>query len=299
VTTNLPSAFTPRDTASALVIATELSKSGMVPKDYIGKPGAVFAAMEMGQRLGLSAMQACQSIAVINGRPSLWGDGALGVVQSHPSFAGIDEDGPAAALAAKRGRCKLKRLVCGVVNECERTFSLDEAAKAGLAAKAGPWTQYPGRMLQMRARAFAMRDLFADALKGIAIAEDVSDYVDTTATVVDMMPTAKPAEDAPTVDAPPSDDIPFDADEPTLSPGESLVTVLSVDTKEGESNGKKWKKHGIKVRHSDGGEDVLGTFHDTPKTVAMSLIGKRAAVLVESEVVNGATRYNLKAIRGC
>jgi hypothetical protein len=39
-------------------------------------------------------------------------------------------------------------------------------------------------MMQMRARAFALRDGFADVLKGMAIAEEVQDYVDLTPLLV-------------------------------------------------------------------------------------------------------------------
>src|SRR3546814_9342787 len=57
-----------------------------------------------------------------------------------------------------------------------RTFSMDDEKKAGLAGKQGPWSQYPQRMRQMRARAWAMRDGFADVLTGIGIAEEVRDF---------------------------------------------------------------------------------------------------------------------------
>ena len=59
--------------------------------------------------------------------------------------------------------------------------------KAGLWGKAGPWSQYPKRMLQMRARSFALRDKFADALSGLLMAEEVQDY----STTVDVTPKTK------------------------------------------------------------------------------------------------------------
>ncbi len=301
---NLPQAFTPRDAASALVIADHLAKSGMVPKDYIGKPGAVFAAMEMGAHLGLSAMQACQSIAVINGRPALWGDGALGVVQAHPSFAGIDEDGPTQALAAKRGRCKISRLVHGAINVCERTFSLDEAKTAGLAGKQGPWTQYPGRMLQMRARSLAMRDLFSDALKGLGIAEEVIDVPATVTVVEDMMPRATDAAKesasnayaaaaAAVVDPDPSPST------VALNPGENVVRILGVNVSSGTNakTQKPWTKYAVSASLDGGDPDDLGTFSATDGGIAQSLVGKEAIVLVESADVNGKTYLNLKSIR--
>lgn len=56
---------------------------------------------------------------------------------------------------------------------------MDDAAKAGLKGKQGPWTQYPKRMMQMRARSWALRDVFPDVLRGMPVAEEVMDYAPT------------------------------------------------------------------------------------------------------------------------
>jgi hypothetical protein len=55
-------------------------------------------------------------------------------------------------------------------------FSVADAKKAGLWGKQGPWTQYPKRMLQLRARGFALRDAFPDVLRGLVTAEEAQDY---------------------------------------------------------------------------------------------------------------------------
>jgi len=53
-----------------------------------------------------------------------------------------------------------------------RTFSIEDAKRAGLWQKPGPWTDYPDRMLMMRARAFALRDAFPDVLMGLYLREE-------------------------------------------------------------------------------------------------------------------------------
>jgi len=58
------------------------------------------------------------------------------------------------------------------------TFTVGDAIRAGLWKKAGPWTQYPKRMLQMRARSFALRDAFPDVLRGLVATEELMDYPD-------------------------------------------------------------------------------------------------------------------------
>ena len=57
----------------------------------------------------------------------------------------------------------------------ERRFSVQDARRAGLWGRPGPWSQYPQRMLQMRARAFALRDAFADVLGGLYLREELED----------------------------------------------------------------------------------------------------------------------------
>jgi hypothetical protein len=55
-------------------------------------------------------------------------------------------------------------------------FSVEDAKRAGLWGKQGPWSAYPKRMMQMRARGFALRDAFPDVLKGMITAEEAQDY---------------------------------------------------------------------------------------------------------------------------
>jgi hypothetical protein len=117
-------------------------------------------------------MQSLQSISVINGRPSLWGDAALALCQAHQDFEDIIETGD----DQKSARCIVKRRGRTPV---DRSFTVADAARAGLLNK-GPWTQYRNRMLQMRARGFALRDSFADVLKGISIAEEAMDIPSDT-----------------------------------------------------------------------------------------------------------------------
>lgn len=159
----------PSSLHEAIEMAELIANSGMVPQQYDGKPGAVLVAIEMGAELGLQPMAAIQNIAVINGRPSLWGDAGLAIVRTHPQFVDIVEE-----LDGHTAVCTIKRHGSSPIT---RMFSWDDAKKAGLASKKGPWSQYPKRMLQMRARWFAMRDAFPDALRGVHSAEESLDMV--------------------------------------------------------------------------------------------------------------------------
>lgn len=149
--------------------------SGLAPKSF-HTPEQVMVAIQHGLEIGLPPMQALQSIAVINGRPTIYGDAALALAMAHPMWGGHEESYDQAKETAT---CKVWRFVR--VDDSEprmttRTFSREDAKRAGLWGKSGPWTQYPARMLQMRARAFALRDTFPDAIKGVGITEEVRDY---------------------------------------------------------------------------------------------------------------------------
>jgi hypothetical protein len=77
----------------------------------------------------------------------------------------------------------------------ESRFSVEDAKRAGLWGKQGPWTAYPKRMLSMRARGFAIRDCFADVLKGLITAEEAQDYPSDKPTAKVMaMPSKNPLD---------------------------------------------------------------------------------------------------------
>lgn len=166
----------PSTVKEGMELAAWIAKSDLAPKDYKDKPGNVLVAMQMGLEVGLSPMQALQNIAVINGRPSIWGDAMLALVQNHRDFESINENDSTENV----GVCIVKRR--GMEAQ-RREFTVDDSKKAGLWGKQGPWTTAPSRMLKLRARAFALRDTFADALRGLQSAEEQRDIVETTATV--------------------------------------------------------------------------------------------------------------------
>lgn len=155
-------------------IANMMSKSEMVPKPYKDKPQDILIAMEMGASLGMGPLQAAQNIAVINGKPCLYGDGLLAVCSGRPDFENIIEK----PIVDDKG--KVIGFSCTITRRnrepVTHTFTIEQATVAGLWGKQGPWKQYPERMLQMRARAFALRDSFADALNGVQAAEEIQDY---------------------------------------------------------------------------------------------------------------------------
>ena len=168
--------FAPQTMTEAIEFSGMLAKSQMVPKAYQNKPEDVLVAVQWGFELGLAPLQALQNIACINGKPSVYGDAAMALVQNSPVcddikeyFEGEGTSNPIAVCVAKRKNR----------SEVVSKYSVEDAKRAGLWMKSGPWTQYPKRMLQMRARGFALRDAFPDVLKGLITVEEAQDYPET------------------------------------------------------------------------------------------------------------------------
>ena len=171
LTTASPHPLRPQNFGELVEFAKMAARSTLVPRDYLGKPKNILLAIQMGSEIGLAPMQSLQNISVINGRPAVWGDAMLGLCRQSPVCKDVVErfEGEGKTLTAI---CIAKRAGAEPI---ERRFSMDDAERAGLATKPGTWQQYPRRMLQMRARGFALRDAFPDVLRGLISAEEAED----------------------------------------------------------------------------------------------------------------------------
>lgn len=154
----------------AMAVANSLAKSNIIPAAFTGKPSNILIAMMWAKSLNIPVIQTLNSIAVINGKPSLYGDLLKGLVFQSGQCEDFAENWDP---QTKTATCRIKRK--GLSTPIETSFSFADAAKAGLLTKAGPWKVYPARMCKMRARAFAIRDAFPDILMGLSVAEEAED----------------------------------------------------------------------------------------------------------------------------
>lgn len=144
--------------------------------------GNIFVCCQYAFAVGITnPLQALQGIGVINGVPCIYGDLLYALCKSRAKVQVTevwDEN-------RKEAYCRVERAGYQPV---EHTFGYNDAIIAGLMVldkqgfargnKAGPWTQFPKRMCQMRARSFALRDQCPDVLKGLSVYEEIIDITD-------------------------------------------------------------------------------------------------------------------------
>lgn len=167
----------PATTQDAIRLSEMIAGSDLAPKDFKGKPGNCYIALQLGAEVGLSPMQSIQDIAVINGRPTIYGKAGKGLLLAHGCR--IEERDIKDVERLGEAWCKITRPDGS--KPTIRTFSKANAIEAKLWGKSGPWTEYPYRMMAWRAFWFAANDGAADYLKGLRGAEEARDYVETTA----------------------------------------------------------------------------------------------------------------------
>lgn len=142
-------------------------------------PEVALIRLQAGLELGLSPIWSLTNIMVTNGRPSVWGDGLLGLVLARPDCEDVIE--------TSRGKypddgytaiCEVRRKGRQPVI---REFSV-KMAKTAKIFEQNVHKNYPERMLQMRARSWACRDAFADALRGLGVREELEQVAPKQAT---------------------------------------------------------------------------------------------------------------------
>jgi hypothetical protein len=282
----------PQSLTEAMEFAKLIAAASICPSQFRGKPADVLVAVQQGAELGMSPMQSLANIAVINGRATLWGDAVVALALATGQLEELREEwdptragGTATVTIKRRG-----------MTEHVETFSMEDAKRAKLDGK-DTYRQYPQRMCTWRAKTWAIRAMFADALKGIAVREEADDYVVSDGVEV-MMPrrrsatAATPAEvsgflggSASTDDAPADDAPPADA-------GGRMVGVLaSVTPRSGETRGKHWTFFVLKL---DDGQEA-STFDTKIRDAAEELLGQPVSIAWEPSQKGGRKAVGIDA----
>ena len=151
--------------------AEYLAGSMTIPQRYQKKPADIVTAFLKGQELGLAPIASLEAFNMIQGTSCLTADFFLALIQAHPAYDGHEENTFSEIEEAGKATCTFIRKG----KRYTREFSIKDAQRRGHWGKRGPWSTDPWRMLQIRARTFAGRDAFSDALKGFTTEDEVRD----------------------------------------------------------------------------------------------------------------------------
>jgi hypothetical protein len=148
-------------------MATAFAKSGV--SGMWKTQEAIFTAIQIGRRYGWTPVHSLQNLYPLQGSAHFRAISAMGLVLPHA------DKPPRVKRETKDGRpysCTVIYTRKGV--KTERTFSMEDAANAGLVKSAGSWAFYAENMLFWRAGMFAAREAFPDILSGIYAVEEVA-----------------------------------------------------------------------------------------------------------------------------
>jgi hypothetical protein len=194
----------PRNIPEATVYANGLIAANIVPEAFrysakeaqdMGQPelrdqpnkSLILMGVLQAMELGVAPQSGLKWLLPLRGRFTIWGDLAIGLAQQKGLVTkqtvayiggGFDENSPLGNWPDDFA-CEVRVWRRGQTEPYIGRFSVKDARRANLWMNSHkrPWIDYPKRMLFNRARAFALRDGFADALNGLEIAEEVRDMM--------------------------------------------------------------------------------------------------------------------------
>jgi len=160
-------------------MAEVVVKSGCAPKGMT-RPEQIIMAFQVGHDLGLPMSRALSAVTVINGKPGVMGEAAIGILRSRGALESgtdltceyttvLDQENPDAY------SCTVTLHRRGQPDPFAETFSIKDARRARLWGKQGPWTEYPQRMLMWRALGFLLSKHFSDVMLGLPLEAELKD----------------------------------------------------------------------------------------------------------------------------
>lgn len=157
-------------------IASMMASSEMVPDHFRGKPAAVLMAIQTARSRGLNPLTAIQQMANIFGRTSTYGEIPLAEAFASAKLEDFQEffiDKEGEEIDARDIKTQVFGACCIAKafgrRPVVRIFTIDDAKTANLIdqPKRPTWQQYRKRMLQMRARGWALKDCVPEVTAGL------------------------------------------------------------------------------------------------------------------------------------
>lgn len=164
---------------AAYRIGSAICQTEFAPKEFRGKPEATAAAIMHGDELGLSPLQALQTVFVVNGKPGLYARAMVALVLTHGHEVWTVEKSDAKVVVAGRRR--------GSTHVHEESWTTARAQKAGYASNK-KYASDPQSMLYARAAADVCRQIAPDVLAGLDYTVEEIELADAPTVTVTRNP---------------------------------------------------------------------------------------------------------------
>ena len=158
---------------AAMKVANMLSKSALLPEQYIGHPENCLIAIDIANRMRVSPLLVAQNLYVVKGKPGWSGSFAISAVNNCGKFSPLDfiytENGGGGCYA------QATRLSDGKVLKSTE-ITMDMAKAEGWSTKNGSkWLTMPKQMLAYRAGSFFARTYCPEVLLGVQTIDEIQD----------------------------------------------------------------------------------------------------------------------------
>jgi hypothetical protein len=171
--------------ALAQRVATALSKSTLIPKDYQNNLPNCLVALNMANRLGADPLMVMQNLYIVHGRPAWSSQFLIATANASGKFSPLRY-----RFTGTKGKddygCVCSA-VCGTTGEILESTEITIAmAKAeGWFDKSGSkWKTMPEQMLRYRSASFFVRAYAPELSLGIATDDEARDIIDAESTPV-------------------------------------------------------------------------------------------------------------------
>lgn len=158
---------------NAMQMATQLSKSDMIPTTYKGKPENCIIALELSNRLKLSPFLVMQNMYIVQGKPSWSSSFIISCINGSGRFTGPLKF----EMDANRTKCRAWAIEkASNAKLVGPLITMEMAQSEGWLNKNGSkWKTMPELMLRYRAAAFFGRLYCPEIINGMLTAEEAQD----------------------------------------------------------------------------------------------------------------------------
>lgn len=161
--------ITPKSLPEAQSLAALVSKSSLLPQDLKGKEPEILMIIMTGAEIGLAPMQSIRAIDIIKGKPTLKAEAMTALVRARKD---VCEYLVLRESTAKR--CTIETRRVGDPSPTTMSYTIEDAAAAGLLLGNDNYKKFPANMLRARCGSAICKAVYSDLILGLYDPEEIA-----------------------------------------------------------------------------------------------------------------------------